>query len=88
MKTKTQPVHRCPLCGGAIRRLEFDPFNRWQCGKAECWLHANPIPSEVAARLGEVGAGMDWAADNGFWFGFCSACGLAATIALILWILQ
>ena len=81
-------TYRCPLCGGTIAQLEFDPFNRWQCSQADCWLHANPIPERVAGRFGEIASGMDWAADNGFWLGCLSAGGLIAAIAGVVWFLR
>lgn len=84
----TRKTYTCPLCGGTIRRVENDALNRWYCEEEECWFHANAIPTNVAETLHDVGAGMDWAADNAFWFGFLSCAGLAGAIAMIVWFLS
>jgi hypothetical protein len=84
----TRKTYTCPLCGGALEQLQNDPWNRWLCNRGSCYFRANPMPADVAECLGNIGAGMDWAFDNAFWFGFLSCAGLAGAIAMIVWFLS
>lgn len=87
----------CPLCGGELRRVANDPWNRVFCVAETCWFHANAVPHDVAQgwpdnrepdSTAADETAIDSAVDNAYWFGFACAGGLAAAIAAIVWFLS